>query len=155
MTKFTKKEAAAYLKVTPTRVQQLMAGMLCGEDYWYEQVGGLLLCMFSEEAVQRMANRNTAKTGRPRKRPISDAPKRPRGRPKKESPTFAFPPAMVAQARRRGYSGAGLVQHLVEDVGYTVTDITSAANENEFCALLNGEKITIRLKQNKKDKAPA
>lgn len=80
----TKKEAAALLGISTTRVEQLMPMLLLGEEYWYVEVGkGQSICQFSDDAVERMRNRANG-SGRPRKHPISDAPKRPRGRPRKE-----------------------------------------------------------------------
>jgi hypothetical protein len=81
-----KKNVAKIIGVSVKRVEQLKKNLLLGEDYWYvEDERKCRLCQFSDTAVERMKNRNK-RSGRPRKHPVSDAPKRPRGRPKKETP---------------------------------------------------------------------
>lgn len=84
--KTTKKELAALLNISPARVQQLSERMVFGEDYWYVEIANGKLMQFSDAIVAELkATRQVLnKGGRPRKHPVSDAPKRPRGRPRKK-----------------------------------------------------------------------
>jgi len=83
--KTTKKELAALLNISTARVQQLSERMVLGEDYWYVEIPNGKLMQFSDEIVAELCNRTVVnKGGRPRKYPVSDEPKRPRGRPGKE-----------------------------------------------------------------------
>lgn len=70
-----KKNVAKIIGVSVKRVEQLKKNLLLGEDYWYvEDERKCRLCQFSDTAVERMKNRNK-RSGRPRKHPVSDAPK--------------------------------------------------------------------------------
>jgi len=82
----TKKEVAALLNITPSRVQQMTEKMILDEDFWYVETKNGKQMVFSDDAVAEMTERHKRqdKGGRPRKHPVSDKLKRPRGRPKKE-----------------------------------------------------------------------
>lgn len=86
----TTTELAQKTGLTRTRLGQLRKSILTkGTDYDIQiNAKNAAQITYTASGVEKIMNRNTLhyseKSGRPRKHPVSDKPKRPRGRPKKK-----------------------------------------------------------------------